>query len=196
MCCREGEGWGAAPSLSHSCLAFCQKPLKSTKEAWYYGLPAPSESPGQVVMITCLLMLHINKQRTQLLSSTSRQQVNFFLTNYVNNEKSSGRERLGWQKERSCLFYIPYHNASCMLTICKSLTFENEGIVCWEELRFNLFERSIACIKMELTSWVKSGSAALGVVCVTTVWIWNSCDRCESQVYGQLVLLAMVLTAR
>lgn len=161
------------------------------------GCLPPSESPGQVVMITCLLMLHINKQRTQLLLSfTSRQQVNFFLTDCVNNEKSSGRERLGWQKERSCLFYIPYHNASCMLTICKSLTFENEGIVCWEELRFNSFERSIACIKMELTSWVKSGSAAGGIVCVTTVWFWNSCDRCESQVYGQSVLLAMVLTTR
>lgn len=47
------QQWGKhTPSLSCPSLAFCQRPLKSNKEARHYGMAAPFESPGQVAMIT------------------------------------------------------------------------------------------------------------------------------------------------
>lgn len=73
-------------------------------------------------------------------------------------------------EEKILLIYIPYHNARCLPTIYKSLTFENERIVCWEELIFNSLELSVVRSTTELTSRVKSASAAVGIVCVAMIW--------------------------
>lgn len=108
-----------------------------------------------------------------------------------------GKGKARMAEEKVLFIYISYHNASCLPTIYKPLTFENERIVCWEELIFNSLELSVVCITTELTSWVKSASAAVGIVYVAMIWFWTLVTvRCESWVYGQPVLLTMVLAAR